>query len=246
MVQLNIAVCEDDRADRERLCGMIAASAVPAGTAAFESGEAFLSAYQPELFDLIFMDIYLSGLDGVEAVRRVRELEKDVPVAFTTTSKDHALDGYRLEVARYIEKPVSQRAVDDMLALALSKKAERTGAVIVLGQKTPLRLPIPQLRYAEQKGHYLMLHLTGGRVMQKKGKLDDLAPQLGDYPFFRCHKSYLANLSFVTGIDRERMMFQMRGGGNVYIRREDFWKARSAWEDWLYAAARRKDVTTDE
>lgn len=241
MEQLVAAVCEDDRADRERLCGLIDASGVSARVSVFETGEEFLAAWQPDRFDLIFMDIYLDGLNGVEAVRKVREQDGDIPVAFTTTSLDFTLDGYRMNVAKYIEKPVSQKAVDEMLALALYKKEERDRNVILFGRRNPLRVPVLRLRYVEQQEHYLMFYLTGGGAMKRKGKLDDLAPLLADRPFFRCHKSYLVNLPFVLGIDRERMVFQMREGGSVYIRRELFYKARDAWETWLFSAARRED-----
>lgn len=243
MEQLKIAVCEDDRTDRERLCRLIDASSVSASVAAFENGEDFLSAWQPDRFDLIFMDIYLDGLSGVEAVRKVRELDEAVPVAFTTTSLDFALDSYRMNVAKYIEKPVSQKAVDEMLTLALNQKAERSKDVILLGRRNPMRIPALRLRYVEQQEHYLVFYLTGGSTMKRKGKLDDLEPLLADYPFFRCHKSYLVSLPFVRGIDKEQMLFQMREGGSVYIRREAFYRARGEWENWLFSAARRKGDT---
>lgn len=240
MEQLVVAVCEDDRADRERLCRLIETGGVSVRVAGFESGEEFLSAYRQDGFDLIFMDIYLSGLSGVEAVRRVRELDEDVPVAFTTTSLDFTLEGYRMNVAKYIEKPVTQKAVNGMLALALSKRAERTRDVILLGRRNPMRLPVSRLRYVEQQEHSLIFCLSGGESMKRKGKLDDTELLLAEYPFFRCHKSFLVNLAFVQGIDKERMVFQMREGGSVYIRREAFYKARSAWESWLFSTARKR------
>ena len=119
-----IAVCEDDPVDRARLCAMIGQGCVPASVEEFDSGEAFLSAWQPERYDLIFMDIFLAGMDGVEAVRRVREQDGDIPVAFTTASKDFALESYRLDVKRYIEKgdPAAQEQVNEMLALERERR----------------------------------------------------------------------------------------------------------------------------
>lgn len=245
MEQLMIAVCEDDHADCEQLCGLINASGTPASVAVFERGEDFLSAWQPGQFDLIFMDIYLNGLDGVEAVQQVRELDEEIPVAFITVSPDFALDAYRMNVAKYIEKPASQRAVNEMLALARNKRAEREQDVVLLGRRNPIRIPVLRLRYAEQQEHNLVFYLSDGSTMKRKGKLDDLEPLLAGYPFFRCHKSYLVNLSFVQGIDKEQMVFQLREGGSVYIRRELFYKARSEWENWLFSAARRKGTPNE-
>lgn len=245
MEQLMIAVCEDDHADCEQLCGLINASGIPASVTVFERGEDLLPAWQPGRFDLVFMDIYLDGLSGVEAVRRIRELDQEIPVAFTTASLDFALDGYRMNVAKYIEKPASPGAVHEMLALARDKKAERERNTILLGQRNPIRIPVLRLRYVEQQEHNLVFYLSGGGTMKRKGRLDSLAPLLAEYPFFRCHKSYLVNLSFVQDIDKDQMVFQLREGGSVYIRRELFYKARSEWESWLFSAARRKGAPNE-
>ena len=240
MEQMMIAVCEDDRADRERLCGLIAASGVSAAVSVFETGADFLAACQPDRFDLIFMDIYLEDLNGVEVVRRVRELDEAVPVAFTTNCPDFTREGYLLDVARYIDKPVPQKEVDKMLALARSVKAERSRNVIIWGRRDPVRVPASRLRYVEQREHSLLFHLSGGGVEKRKGRLDELEPLVAAYPFFRCHKSYLVNLTFVRDIDRERMVFLMREGGSAYIRRETYYRAKNVWESWLFSAARGK------
>ncbi len=240
MEQLNIAICEDEHADVRYLCGLITANGIPAAISIYEKGEDFLAACRLNRFDLVFMDIYLDGLDGVEAVRQIREMDKSVPIAFITSSKDFALDGYRLNVAKYIEKPASQTDADEMISLALSKKTAREKEVFVWGRREPIEIPVSQLRYVEQQGHSLLFYLSGGNVWKRKGKMDDLEPLLATYPFFRCHKSYLVNLAFIQGIDREHMVFQMREGGNAYIRRETFYRARGAWENWLFSAARRK------
>ena len=71
-------------------------------------------------------------------------------------------------------------------------------------------------------------------------------PQLDDPSFFRCHKSYLVNLAYVTGIDQEMMVFYMKEGNTVYIRRDLFKKAKNAWELWLYNMARKKGASQNE
>lgn len=238
MEPLKIAVCEDEPEEAALLCRRIQANNIPTQVECFAEGEPFWQQFCTGSFDLIFMDIY--GISGVELVQRVRQQDMEIPIAFTTISKDHALDGYRLDVAKYIEKPVSQPAVDAMLALALEHRERQSGILVQLAQSKPLRIPADRLLYAEQHGHYLLFHLAGGRVLQAKGRLDELEPQLAAYPFFRCHKSYLANLSFVTDIDREQMVFRMREGSAVYIRRGDFRRARTAWENWLFDAARNR------
>ena len=238
MEELLIALCEDDADEQKKLISLIQSGRVPAKTTVFDSGEALLGNDPSGSFDLVLMDIYMDGISGVEAARRIRNTDPDIPVAFVTTSKAHALDGYRLNVNRYLEKPVSQKAMDDVLLFALDRRENPPG-ITILVQGRPLSLPVRRLLYVEQKAHYLTFHLLDNKTIQAKGKLDELMPQLEAFPFFRCHKSYLANLAFVTGIDRELMVFHMRGGEKVYIRRENFKKARQAWELFLFEEARK-------
>jgi len=236
MEELQIALCEDDKEELERLTRLVQEGPVPVRVSAFDSGEAFLRDYRPGRFDIVFMDIYMSGISGVETVRRLREQEPDLPVAFVTSSKDHALDGYRLKVAKYIEKPVTQEDIDGAIALAAKWREQEAVEVILQGKK--LRLPVSRLIYVEQKAHYLLLRFEDGGMEQVKGRLDELEPQLAMFPFFRSHKSYLANLSYVTGIDQKLLMFCMKNGQSVYIRRDRLKKAKDAWEDWLFARTR--------
>ena len=239
MEELKLALCEDDKEEWERLTRLAQAGPVPVRVSVFESGEAFLEEYLPGRFDMVFMDIYMGGISGVETVRRLREQDPELPVAFVTSSQDHALDGYRLKVAKYIEKPVTQADMDDAIALAVQGPKQAAVEVILQGKK--LSLPVNRLVFAEQRAHYLLFWFEGGETRQAKGRLDELEPQLAGLPFFRSHKSYLANLSHVVGMDQELLMFCMKDGQGVYIRRDLLKKAKTAWEDWLFAQARKGD-----
>ena len=240
MEALRIALCENEQEEAGRLLHLLSSCGIPADTAAFESAEAFLEGYAAGRFELILMDIYLEGLSGVEAVRRLREKGDKTPVAFITASRDHALDAYRLNVEKYIEKPVSQKALLETLRLALERREIRPGITVFSGGK-PLCIPTGELLYIEQKAHYLVFNLSGQKTVQVKGKLDELQPQLLGLPFYRCHKSFTVNLSFVTGIDRELMAFHMKEGALAYIRRENLKMAKQAWESWLFSAARGEE-----
>lgn len=238
MKELQIALCEDQADERTNLAGLIRSGALPASVTVFESGEDFLEEYRPGRFDLVFMDIYMDGLTGVETVRQIRRADSRLPVVFVTSSQEHALDAYRLEVAKYIEKPVTQKDVDEALLLAEEKREQQSMAMVRLREKE-YRLPVNRLILAEQKAHYLVLYYEGNRTEQVRGRLDELAPQLLTFPFFRCHKSYLVNLAHVIRMDRELLLLHLREGHTAYIRRECLAKTTKAWEDWLFSQARK-------
>ena len=234
--QLRVAVCEDTAADRERLTALIAACTISAQVDAYERGGLLLNSYRPGMYDLLFIDIYLGDITGVDAVRKIRAQDPQIPIIFTTVSKDFALDAYRLGVADYLEKPLAQEGVEAALHLALEKKRAHQETPISLLGRT-FSIPVSRLLYVEQSAHYLIFSFLDNKTLQFKGSLDELEPQLSAFPFYRCHKSYLVNFRFVKAINLDLMLFSLQDGKTAYIRRSGLKKAKIAWEHWLFAQA---------
>ena len=231
---LYIAICEDDPADREKLVRLLEGCAIPSVPTLFSSGEALLDAYRPQQFDLLLSDIYLGGITGVETVTRLRTLDRDLPVAFVTTSTDHALEGYRLSVLKYIEKPFRQQDLEEILALARMKRDSAPVLTIrPSGQEETIRLS--RITYLEQQLHHVRIHLTDGSVLELRERLSALWPQLEGSDFFRSHKSFCVNLSAVQSIDGTLRCFVLQNGEKVPIRRESLSQARQALKDHLFS-----------
>lgn len=237
MGKLRIGLCEDNVYDMEQLVFILQESGIPVSLDCFETGEDLLEQFQPGAYDLIFMDIYMGGMLGVETVQKIRALDHEVAVAFTTTSTDHTLESYRLNVLKYIEKPVVKDAVVDLLKLVQAKKQSVPHATLLINGEC-VCVPFHQILYLEQKGHTIQVFLQGGNVLRTHAKLDQVQLPFAEQSFFRCHKSYLVNLAYVKSIDSDYSVFKMKEGANVYIRREGMKKAREAWENWLFHRAR--------
>lgn len=237
MEPLRIAVCDDSAEEQQKLLALLEQSKILTEPAIFSSGEDFLKTYRRGKYDLLFMDIYMGGMTGIEAVREIRKTDDLLVVAFITTGTDHTLESYRLNAVKYIEKPVKEKAVRELLQFAQLKKENTPRLLLKVGGKE-VSLPFGRIVYAEQKDHALLLHLTGGEFWQANGKLDNIEPQFAGQPFFRCHKSYLVNLSHVAELDKWLMVFVMNEGNQVHIRRESMGRAKKAYEAYLFAAAR--------
>ena len=125
MNTLNVAICEDNRLELTYLLNIINESTIPTTCTTFNSGEDFIKDYEVGVYDLIYMDIYMKGMTGIDTIKTIREVDPNVLVAFTTTSLDFTLESYRLDAIKYIEKPVSKKAVTDLLELALLKSLYR-------------------------------------------------------------------------------------------------------------------------
>ena len=234
---LKIAVCEDSPADRDKLASILEQSTIPVSCQFFQSGEEFLSAYHPHKFDLLLLDIYMTGITGVDVVSKIREIDEDVSIAFVTSSIEHTLEAYRLSVLKYIEKPYKAKAVEETLRFALMKRNSLPQLTVWCSRKeTPI--PFSKIVYLEQKSRHINIHLTDDDCLVCNDKLSSLLPQLEEQGFYSPHISFCVNLNFVQQIDSEMRCFVMHNGDNVPIRRGYIVKSRKALEDFLFKKAR--------
>lgn len=234
---LRIAVCEDEKQERARLEQALEASPIPCRTDYFQDGEAMLRHFFCGKYNLVLMDIYMEGMDGITAVSHIRRNDPHVPIAFLTSSRDHAMEGYRFHVDRYLAKPVGKKDLEEVLHLALSRLKMAPSVTVSSGGRTT-EIPLARIRYGEQKGHSLFLYLDDGETRKLSMKLSDFLEMLPQPPFLRCHKSFFVNLPYVRFLNRELLVFEMTGGGNAYIRRESRPAAESAYRSFMFDRAR--------
>lgn len=237
MENLQIAVCEDSIEEQDRILYILENSNFPVEITVFNCGEPLLENYIAGKFDLIFMDIYMTGISGVETVTQIRKFDENVPIAFTTTSTDHTLESYRLNALKYIEKPVQERAVYELLELAQLRKKNAPHLTLKIRGKE-VAIQFEKIVHIEQKSHNIFLLLTGGEIIKANERLEHIEPQFEGRDFFRCHKSFLVNLSYVKNLDKELMVFIMKEGKNVHIRRDSMVIARKAFETHLFKMSR--------
>ena len=237
MEPLRLAICDDLPEEREKLLCLLEQAPIPTVSTQFGNSEELLKVFRLGDFDLLLMDIYMDGMTGVEAVKKIREMDEQISIAFTTTSTDHTLESYRLSVLKYLEKPVRQKDVNDLLRLVQIQKENIPRLVIQQNGKVQ-KIPLSELLCLEQKAHHLILSLRDGSTIQFYGKLSALLPQLEGQPFFCPHKSYCVNLAFVCGINKEYQCYQMADGKKVPISRPNRAKAKRAYEDFLFARTR--------
>ena len=237
MALLNVAICEDEDMELKRLEKILGQTSFTINKYIFNNASDLVKNFEPGKYDLILMDIYMPGMTGVQAVEKIRKKDKDVYIAFCTTSLDHAIDGYRLNVERYLEKPVKHEEVTEVLERALSRRMTTRRRCIEFGKNQGL-ITAEDIVYAEQKNHTIYIHLVNGENIHRIGTLDNLSAELGGSNFFRCHKSYIVNFDYVKNIDRELFLFEMSTGDNVPIKQRDYPQIRDSFNEYVFSEMR--------
>lgn len=204
----------------------------------FDNCEDLIASYKVDKYDLLFMDIYIEGsITGIEAINRIRKIDKEVSVAFVTTSQEFALESYRLSAIKYIEKPFSSVDIEEALHLALLKKANAP-SLTLRKNGVPEKIPFSHIMYIEQRARQIFIHQISGEESAYYEKLSSLSAQFPEKLFFVPHKSFAVNLSFSKHIDSELICFVMMDDKNIPIRRDTLGKAKKALTDYLFSSTR--------
>ena len=202
-----ILIAEDQAAERDTLTEYMRSYAKESGheikCTAFSDGADLLEEYEAGT-DLILMDIDMQFLNGIETARRIRQFDDRVQIVFITRMVSHALEGYEVQAADYLIKPVSYELFCVKMDRIFRKmEQEMDDTIEIRTGSGQWFLRIRELMFAETCAKRVLLHVAGrsGSIMQEETAqpLYQLEKQLTGKYFFRCHSAYLINLRFVTG-----------------------------------------------
>lgn len=236
---MQIAICEDRAEDRvlvreyiQRYCRIYAYAC---NIVEYETAEALLADYAPGHFHMLLLDIYLPGLSGMDAARKIRECDLDCAIVFLTISMDHALQGFEVRASHYIVKPVSPERLEEAF-YACRQAFEAAGRVIAVPVGNGMvQVPLPRIRYVEVLDKFAHFHLDSG-VVAGRIALDEVEERLGGPPFLRCHRSYIVNMNYVEELEEQQ--FRMKSGAAVPIRKNGRRELRLAMARYLATHAR--------
>ena len=191
-------------------------------------GSELLAMWKPGRWALIFLDIFMPQLNGVEAARRLRKVDDRCEIVFATTSREHGMEGYELHAMDYLTKPFTQQDVDGVLDWFLQKRSEQRRELPVRTQEGEESVRTQDIRYIESRGHSCVIHMPD-RNVTVRGSIDELAAGLDD-AFFRCHKSFLLNFAHVAQL--EGNAFRLDSGESVPISAANLSRSKSALIAW--------------
>jgi DNA-binding LytR/AlgR family response regulator len=224
---LKIAITDDNIDDAHRLAEEISklAGRAEISLSRFESGEAFLRSSEP--YDMVFMDIYMNGLTGLQTIENYRRLNPECHVIFTTTSKEHALEAFALEAEQYLIKPITHENIERIITKHLNKN---NPFLRVTFERKSLDIPVSSIMYLEIKGRAVIVHTENADYTVWNTKLADLMAQLKAQTFIHCHKSYVVNLNFVDKLEDD---FILKNGERVYVTRTRLAELRREWQRFI-------------
>ena len=177
----------------------------------FRDGKELLADYTPR-YDIIFLDIEMNEVNGMNAAREVRKVDERTAIIFVTRLASYALEGYEVSALDFMVKPV------DYTSFVM--KFKKALKYVELNREKNLRIELPggnvrylsaaSIRYIETQNHSLIIHLADEQI-KIWSSLKVIADELGSSGFEYCNRCYLVNLRYVTAIDKNMCMLGDEG-----------------------------------
>ena len=165
----------------------------------FENGALFMNKFNCN-YDVIFMDIEMPSMNGIEASKKIREIDENTIIVFVTSIVQYAVDGYAVNAFDCIIKPVNNETFKYKMDRIMQKlKYSIDDNLVIKISKDIINLSINSILYIESMEHNLIYH-TEKEDIKVYGKLSDIESQLKDKGFFKCNRWYLVNMRHVRGL----------------------------------------------
>jgi len=222
---LNIAICDDEKILCEQLQEWIEYQETACkidSIDSYETGGGLLAA--KKRYDIIFLDIQMEGLNGIETARMLRERNEEAVLIFVTGLKDHVFEAFDVAAFHYLLKPLREEKFAEVFDRAV-REAEKAGQKEELAEKLLIRrkgrsikLDKAHILYVESRQRKAIIH-TMRESLEIYATMNGLEKVLGEQ-FYRCHRGYLVNFSCITGYTGDTIT--LCNGEDIYLAKEKY------------------------
>ena len=203
-----IAIVEDRESERARIRDCLShvedAEGVQFDVHEFPNGLVFVGALDgPVPYDLVFMDIDMPGMNGMDTAKALRQADPAVLLIFVTNMAQFAISGYEVDALDFILKPINRYSFAIKMKRALSRIPQKTEDYISVRSEGETRsVRISSIRWIDVKGHYVVYHTADGDLTEYT-TLKEACARVNRSAFAWINRSCLVNMRCVSAVSRD-------------------------------------------
>ncbi len=243
---MNIAIVDDLSSESDKLKDILneyaAINRLDFSLDIFKSGEEFLDNFSAFSYTIIFMDIYMQEMTGIETAKKVRETDTTSLIVFLTTSGDHMADAFSIHAYDYVEKPAAKEklfhVMDDILhnhtTLFSNKLSFNTDGHDYI-------IPYPDIVSVETaKRNYLNIADISGAVYLTRMTFSTILKELGtDNRFLQINRNILVNLEQIKSINEGICTLKSGSSFSVYSKKAK--ELEQKWQNYIFSNIRKNN-----
>ena len=245
-MELNIAVVDDTLSDVVRLKHFIRnwsyGGACELGIIqSYASGEEMLKDFAPKVFQIVFMDIIMDRLNGIETARQLRQEDTELLIVFMTTSEEYAFKAFPVHPFDYVLKPYSKKRVEEILYEAVRVLTANDPTVTVKAAHSEYTLPMRLISSVVSQGHTIEIILTNGKSVLSTMTFKEAEKLFAeDSRCLLCNRGRIVNMSQISA--QEKGVFVMKDGTRYPIRVNGQSKITAAFSRYLINSMRAGEL----
>lgn len=209
-MQIDIAICDDE----EFICNYIEKELVKLEVEQNEeyiiekfcSGKDLYEGLKNKQYHLIFLDIELPEIDGVEIGRYIREIQKNniTQIVYISANREYAMDLFKVRPLDFLIKPLDEKKIKEIMTLFVSLNDDSNDVFYYKKGYTECKVNICDIIYFSRENRQVTIYTLHGEDTFYSS-LESIYEQLEEYGFLFIHKSYIVNIKFISKIKYDQL-----------------------------------------
>ena len=207
---MRIAICDDEAQIRELLKKRITKYCfthnVELNLQMFENGENFINQNYDDI-DVVFLDVDMPGIDGLETAKAIREKNRDMLIVFLTAYSEFVFESFKVDAFRYLVKPVPDHEMTETLDAIIDKLCAPEENLSFQFQNEMYSIRYSDIIYIEGMRDKIWIYCKD-MTYRWRGTLKNLNELLQDKGFFQVHRSYIINMNKIQKYNSQTVVME--------------------------------------
>lgn len=232
-MNMRVAICDDNRIDLNAMQAVFRRVAPQHTVDAFSDGKELLDAISTGTgYDLLFLDIIMPRITGMELAREVGRLAPDTPVVFLTDSEAYAVEAFSVQALHYVLKPMTEPALKECLRRLEKRQGKRRQVYIISPSGIQQMLFADDIQYAQSDAHYCNLHMKDGTVVKARMTQSEIQDTLGDL-FLPVSRGLTVNVEFIRQLGPKSCF--LKDGREILLSRSNLEEIHAAYAAYVFS-----------
>ena len=234
---MRIALCDDHHSQLEALRSMILEwGREETSVSCFDNGDDLLRAHGSAPFDVIFLDVLMPLLSGMETAKELRQSDRTVKLVFLTSSPDFAVEAFSVKASNYLLKPLDPEKLHRCLEELSEELHTFARKICIRGIHAMHQIPVEDIEYIESQNKRILFVLSNGETILSGEPLYAYEEKLTlEDGFFKCSRSFIVNIHRIDTFTAKEI--RTRSGARIPISRSCHQEFEKAYFSVLFGTA---------
>lgn len=197
----------------------------------YSNGQAMVN--ENKYFDIVFLDIKMDKLSGIETAKKMRTYNEDTKIVFITAFKEYIFEALDVEPFHYLLKPVSIEKLNGIIKRIMDKlkasKDEKQFFLVSQGKNT-IKVALDKVYFFEVQNRTINLH-TEDEIIKYYDRISNVESLVSQKDFFRCHRSYIVNFRYIKKYDRNEI--ELDNGMKIMLSKNKYEEFTKSFTEYI-------------